>query len=128
MKDDLLKVEGIGDITAQAYYDYFIHADDDFYELLGLMDFDIPNTSMDEIGANIKCKSFVITGSLIQFKNRDELVAKIESMGGKVSGSVSKNTDYLINNDKLSTSGKNKKAMELNVKIISEEDFLQLTM
>lgn len=71
-------------------------------------------------------KVFVITGSVSHFKNRDELKEKIESLGGKVSGSVSKNTSYLINNDVNSTTGKNKKAKELGVQIISEEDFLEL--
>lgn len=69
-------------------------------------------------------KTFVITGKLNHFKNRDELVKKIEEYGGKVAGSVSKNTDYLINNDITSMSGKNKKAKELGVKIITEAQFL----
>lgn len=69
-------------------------------------------------------KTFVITGTLNNFANRDEMIKHIESLGGKVSGSVSKNTDYLINNDVTSTSGKNKKAKELGILILSEEDFL----
>ena len=69
-------------------------------------------------------KTFVITGKLNHFKNRDELVKKIEEYGGKVTGSVSKNTDYLINNDITSMNGKNKKAKELGVKIITESQFL----
>lgn len=69
--------------------------------------------------------TFVITGSVHHFKNRDELKAVIESKGGKVSGSVSKNTTYLINNDTESTSGKNKKAKELNVAVISEDEFVE---
>lgn len=71
-------------------------------------------------------KIFVITGELTSFKNRDELIAEIESYGGKVSGSVSKNTSYLINNDVNSTSGKNKKAKELGIPIISEEEYVKL--
>ena len=71
-------------------------------------------------------KTFVITGSLIHYKNRDELVGVIESLGAKVSGSVSAKTSYLINNDVTSTSGKNKKAKDLGVPIISEEDFLKM--
>ena len=70
--------------------------------------------------------TFVITGSLNHFPNRDALKAKIESVGGKVSGSVSKNTTYLINNDRTSTSGKNKKAKELNIPIITEETLITL--
>lgn len=67
-----------------------------------------------------------MTGSVTHFKNRKELTLDIEAKGGKVSGSVSKNTDYLINNDITSTSGKNKKAKELGIPIITEEDYLKL--
>ena len=70
--------------------------------------------------------TFVITGSLNHYANRDALGSVIEQNGGKVSGSVSAKTTYLINNDVESTSGKNKKAKELGVKIISEEDFMNL--
>lgn len=71
-------------------------------------------------------KTFVVTGSVKHFKNRDELKTKIESLGGKVVGSVSKNTDYLINNDIASTSGKNKKAQDLGIPIVNEEQFLKM--
>ena len=71
-------------------------------------------------------KTFVITGSLTHYKNRDELVSIIESMGGKVSGSVSAKTSYLINNDTQSSSSKNQKAKQLNIPIISEQDFINM--
>ena len=71
-------------------------------------------------------KVFVITGSLVHYKNRDELVGVIESLGAKVSGSVSTKTSYLINNDVDSTSGKNSKAKQLGIPIISEEDFIKM--
>ena len=71
-------------------------------------------------------KNFVITGSLERFSNRGEAKNLIESLGGKVTGSVTKKTDYLINNDKTSASSKNKKAQELGIPILSEEDFLEL--
>ena len=71
-------------------------------------------------------KTFVVTGTVNHFKNRKELQDEIESLGGHVVGSVSKNTDYLINNDVNSTSGKNKKAKELGVAIISEQDFIDM--
>ena len=71
-------------------------------------------------------KTFVITGSLIHYKNRDELVSIIESMGGKVSGSVSSKTSFLINNDTQSSSSKNQKAKQLNIPIISEQDFINM--
>lgn len=70
--------------------------------------------------------TFVVTGSVNHFKNRAELQKKIEELGGKVAGSISKNTNYLINNDVESASSKNKKAKELNIPIISEEDFLEM--
>ncbi len=69
-------------------------------------------------------KNFVITGSLVHFANRNELKAKIEEKGGKVTGSVTSKTDYLINNDTQSSTSKNKKAKELEIPVISEEDFL----
>ena len=71
-------------------------------------------------------KTFVITGSVEHFSNRSEAKAFIEARGGKVTGSVTKKTDYLINNDKTSSSSKNKKAQELGIPILSEEDFLGL--
>lgn len=71
-------------------------------------------------------KTFVITGDVHQFKNRDELKTYIESLGGKTSGSVSSKTSYLINNDANSTSGKNKKAKELGIPVISEDEFLEM--
>ena len=79
------------------------------------------SSSVDLLG-----KTFVITGSLTHYKNRDELVSIIESMGGKVSGSVSAKTSYLINNDTQSSSSKNQKAKQLNIPIISEQDFINM--
>lgn len=68
--------------------------------------------------------TFVVTGDVHQYKNRNELKAYIESQGGKVTGSVSKSTDYLINNDVTSTSSKNTKAKSLGIPILSEQDFI----
>ena len=70
--------------------------------------------------------TFVITGKVEHFANRDEVKAAIEAAGGKTTGSVTSKTDYLINNDINSTSGKNKKARELGIPVISEEDFLAM--
>jgi len=81
-------------------------------------------TSSQQGSNNLDGKTFVITGKLNTFDNRDAAKDMIEAHGGKVSGSVSKNTDYLVNNDILSTSGKNKKAKQLNVSIITEEELL----
>ena len=76
-------------------------------------------------GADLSGKVFVITGKLTHFKNRDEIKARIEALGGKVTGSVSKNTHYLINNDVNSTSSKNATAKSLGIPILSEDDFIQ---
>ena len=83
-------------------------------------------TDKNSYGFDLSGKTFVITGSLIHYKNRDELVNVIESRGGKVSGSVSAKTSYLINNDTESNSSKNKKAKQLNIHIISEQDFINM--
>ena len=79
-----------------------------------------------EGGNTISGLTFVVTGDVEKFKNRRELSDFIESKGGKVTGSVTGKTDYLINNDLTSNSGKNKKAKELGIKIISEDGFLEL--
>lgn len=78
------------------------------------------------IGVDLSGKVFVITGSLVHYKNREELISVIESCGAKVSGSVNSKTDYLINNDVQSSSSKNQKAQKINIPIISEEDFIKM--
>lgn len=88
------------------------------------MNFEIPQINSNN--ANLSGMIFVITGSLNHFINRDEAKEKIEAAGGKVSGSVSAKTSYLVNNDITSTSGKNKKAKELNIPIISEEELIEM--
>lgn len=96
------------------------------YDLLRWIDVEIP-AEANVAGKDILSgKTFVITGSVNHFKNRAELQAKIEELGGKATGSVTKKTSYLINNDVESTSGKNKKAKELGVPIISEDEFLEM--
>lgn len=96
------------------------------YDLLRWIDVEIP-AEANVAGKDILSgKTFVITGSVNHFKNRAELQAKIEELGGKATGSVTKKTSYLINNDVESTSGKNKKAKELGVPIISEDKFLEM--
>mgnify|MGYP003289198299 CR=1 FL=1 len=90
------------------------------------MNFQKPTVSNDANATNLSGMTFVITGSLNTFTNRDEAKEKIESLGGKVAGSVSKNTTYLVNNDINSTSGKNKKAKDLGIPIITEEELLNI--
>ena len=89
-------------------------------------EFTFKNEKNNSSSIDLSGKTFVITGSLTHYKNRDELVSIIESMGGKVSGSVSAKTSYLINNDTQSSSSKNQKAKQLNIPIISEEDFINM--
>lgn len=91
-----------------------------------LKELEIETLEGDSANSALNGKVFVITGKLEHFANRDALVEGIEKLGGKVSGSVSAKTSFLINNDVTSTSGKNKKAKELNIPIISEEDFLKM--
>ena len=95
-----------------------------FYELI--KEFTFKKVEEKSSGVDLSGKTFVITGSLTHYKNRDELVSIIEQLGDKVSGSVSAKTSYLINNDVTSASGKNKKAKDLGIPIISEEDFLKM--
>lgn len=99
---------------------------DDLEALIGCLAFD---SSMydekEECAASLEGLTFVITGAVHQYKNRDEFRASVEARGGKVAGSVSKNTDYLVNNDVASTSGKNKKAKELGIPVISEDEFVE---
>lgn len=84
------------------------------------------NKNDEIVDSEINGKTFVITGKLTSFKNRDELKNVIEQKGGKVVGSISNKTDYLINNDINSTSSKNISAKKLNIPIITEENFLKM--
>lgn len=125
---DFSQLEDFGSTMNKSVYDWYekyINTEDAY--IPRLLEFDIPNvgSSADNM-AELTEKVFVITGSLLHYANRNELVAEIEGLGGKVSGSVSAKTNYLINNDSMSTSGKNKKAHELNIPIITEEEFLKL--
>ena len=87
--------------------------------------FNVPEVSESaSSGSDLTGKTFAITGKLSHFKNRDEIKSKIEALGGKVTGSVSKNTNYLINNDVNSTSCKTLQAKQLNIQIITEEEFI----
>ena len=119
-------IQGFGEVMALSVHNYFVDEKNrkQLDNLLKYIELDIPNISNNV--QVLEGKTFVITGSLNSFSNRNELKEKIESLGGKVTGSVSKNTDYLINNDKESGSSKNKKAKSLDIPIISEEDFIKI--
>ena len=124
--EEIAVTDNIGDVIATSVFDFFHDSEklSEFNELVNELNILIPEKK--ETNLNIGGKTFVITGSLNTYENRNALKDLIESLGGKVAGSVSAKTDYLINNDVTSNSSKNKKAKELNVQIISEEDFNEL--
>ncbi len=120
----LSAIEGIGDVIANSIVGFFEDQKHsaEFDNLLQCLTIEKPEASAN--AEKLKGMTFVITGSLINYQSRNELKDIIENMGGKVAGSVSSNTTCLINNDVASTSSKNKKAKELGVEIISEDDFI----
>ena len=124
-KDELLEIEGIGEVLANSIVEFFKDSKniENVKNLREVLIFEAEESAGSDSFAG---KVFVITGSLEHFTNRNELKELIENNGGKVSGSVSSKTNFLINNDTASNSSKNKKAKELGVEIISEEDFLKL--
>jgi DNA ligase (NAD+) len=126
--EDLTAIGGIGEVIARTMMDYFDneHNKEVLDLLLKEVNLLVPEAAAAEGGQSLEGKVFVVTGSVNHFKNRKELQAKIEELGGKVTGSVTSKTDYLINNDNTSSSSKNKKAKELNIPIITEEEFLQM--
>lgn len=131
--DELTQIDGVGEVMAGVFADYF-NKDENLRTLEHLLlEVHIENAEANandegsSEGSNtISGLTFVVTGDVEKFKNRRELSDFIESKGGKVTGSVTGKTDYLINNDLTSNSGKNKKAKELGIKIISENEFLEL--
>ena len=124
-EEEISSIEGIGPVIAGSLADYFKSAENNqkLDHLLSHLHLVHEETSAEQVFAG---KTFVITGSVEHFSNRSEAKEFIEARGGKVTGSVTKKTDYLINNDKTSASSKNKKAQELGIPILSEEDFLEL--
>lgn len=119
-------LDGISDKKISSIDSYWSKHSDMIYELSKEFTFESPNIVLDEIPNTLQGKTFVVTGSVNHYKNRDELKADIVSHGGTVVGSVSFKTSYLINNDINSTSSKNQKAKSLNIPIISEEEFLSM--
>ncbi|WP_099466587.1 NAD-dependent DNA ligase LigA [Konateibacter massiliensis] len=125
-REELSQIAGIGGVIADSIASYFDNQDnlDKLSHLLE--ELTLEKIEINEEEQILKGKVFVITGSLEQFENRNALKELIEEKGGKVTGSVTSKTNYLINNDTTSMSSKNKKAKELGVAIISEEDFMQM--
>ena len=124
--EDLAAIDGIGDVIAGNYVAYFADAEHrELFEKL-LKEVKLPEGQEDVGEQTFAGMNFVITGSVEHFANRNEVKALIESKGGKVTGSVTSKTNYLINNNVESTSSKNKKAKDLGIPIITEEDFLKM--
>ena len=123
--EEITEIDGIGAVIAGSIRDYFdnSHNEKVIAGLLGYLHFEEMEVT-PESEQLLNGKTFVITGSVEHFKNRKELKEKIETLGGKVTGSVTGKTDYLINNDNLSGSTKNKKAKELGIPILTEDEFL----
>ena len=123
--EEISSIEGIGPVIAQSFTAYF--ADEENMRKLRHL---LSHLELEEVKQEnrltLEGKQFVITGSVEHFANRAQLKEYIEQRGGKVTGSVTSKTDYLINNDVTSNSSKNKKARELEIPILSEEDFLHM--
>lgn len=119
-------LHGIGDALINSLNTYWKSHYSEIIQLANEFTFEKPNLILNEIPKTLQGKTFVVTGSVNHYKNRDELKADIVTHGGTVVGSVSSKTSYLINNDINSTSSKNQKAKSLNIPIISEEDFLKM--
>ena len=124
-EEALTDIDGVGSVMARDYVSFFADEDNKaaIEDLLGMLSID---ESYEAAGTSLEGKTFVITGSLEHYANRKDLKAEIEAEGGKVAGSVSAKTDYLITNDPGSGSSKNKKARELGVAIITEEEIIKM--
>ena len=117
-------LDDFGETMNESIVNYAIDNGEMVRNLARYFTFEKPQTTSNS--SSLEGLNFVITGSLMHFANRDEAKEKIESLGGKVSGSVSAKTSYLVNNDVNSTSGKNKKAKELNIRIINEDELIEM--
>ena len=123
--EELIEIPGVGDVLANNYIKFFKDARKQsiIFDLLKEVKLEKPRANeFEQLFENI---NFVITGSVERFKNRNGLKEVIQSRGGKVTGTVTSKTNYLINNDNLSSSSKNKKAKELGIRIITEDEFVQ---
>lgn len=121
--DVFASIDGIGPEKSARFVNWF-KDDKNYHKVSNLLkELDVKEVEVAEVGTKCAGQTFVITGDVYHYKNRNELKAYIESQGGKVTGSVSKSTTYLINNDAESQSSKNKKAHQLGISIITEEQF-----
>ncbi|NCB91131.1 MAG: NAD-dependent DNA ligase LigA [Clostridia bacterium] len=125
-EEELSEIDGIGPVIAKSFVEYF-QKEGQIKKIEHLLShLELQSVAKNENEQIFQGKNFVITGSVNHFANRNEVKAEIEKRGGKVTGSVTSKTDYLINNDTASSSSKNKKARELGVPVISEDEFIQM--
>ena len=124
---DFVDIDGIGQEKSGSILEWYANPKNSaMFEAL-IKELDIEKVDIRDMSeGSLNGKTFVITGDVHDFANRSEFKAYVESQGGKVTGSVSKKTDYLVNNDTESTSSKNKKAKELGIPIISEDTFIEM--
>lgn len=124
-EEELTAIEGVGPVIAKSFVKFFDEPDNcaTIDDLLSVVQFSVPE--QHSASNNMENLQFVVTGSVLHFANRSELKELIESRGGKVTGSVTGKTDYLINNDSMSNSSKNKKAKQLEIPILTEEEFIE---
>lgn len=124
---DFVDIDGIGQEKSGSIFEWYANPKNSaMFEAL-IKELDIEQVDIKDMSeGSLNGKTFVITGDVHDFANRSEFKAYVESQGGKVTGSVSKKTDYLVNNDTESTSSKNKKAKELGIPIISEDTFIEM--
>ena len=120
----LSEIDGVGGILAEAFVSYFQDEENLRKARALYQELEIEKREQTE-GGSLTGMSFVITGSLTRYENRDAMKEAIEAKGGKVTGSVTKKTKCLINNDITSNSSKNKKAKDLGIPILTEEDFIK---
>jgi len=124
--ESLVNIPGVGAIIADNFVEFFRNENNQIIVNDLLKEIILEKQEVTSVTQIFSGKTFVITGSVEQFSNRNELKEVIEQKGGKVTGSVTSNTDFLINNDNLSNSSKNKKAKELSIPIITEEEFIKM--
>ncbi len=124
--EDMINIDGFGEVICNSIEEYF-SIESNKEEVLEILEYlTFIKEEVEDLKLIFENKVFVITGDINNYANRKELQKEIESLGGKVTGSVSKKTNYLINNDVNSSSSKNKKAMDLKIPIITEDDYIKL--
>ncbi|MEG1877741.1 MAG: NAD-dependent DNA ligase LigA [Lachnospiraceae bacterium] len=122
---ELSAIDGIGEVIAKAFVDYFESEENRLMVDRLLQELTIQIEDRETVPQTMSGMNFVITGSLLQYENREAMKAEIEQKGGKVTGSVTSKTTALINNDAMSHSSKNKKARELGIQVLTEDEFIE---